>query len=270
MIKVNGEVINYNNTFPDGTMSLRLNVERNARTNISWYYESDYEMAVLFYITSHLRSANNKIHLYMPYIPNARMDRVKNPDEIFTLKYFAEFINSLGFEEVFVRDPHSNVSCALINNLIVTDIDYYPHKALSLLEKENIDVVLYYPDEGAMKRYSESKLSKDRPYTFGIKKRDWRTGKIEGIMVADTEIIKGKDILIVDDICSKGGTFYYSAKALKEAGANDIYLYVTHCENTIFKGELINSNLIKHIYTTRSVFTLAHEKITVLKRGEVA
>lgn len=79
------------------------------------------------------------------------------------------------------------------------------------------------------------------------------------------EVIKGKNVLIVDDICSKGGTFYHSAKALKAAGANDVYLYVTHCENTIFKGELINSDLIKHIYTTRSVFTLAHEKITVLK-----
>ena len=270
MIKVNGEVINYNNTFPDGTMSLRLNVERNARSSISWYYESDYEMAVLFYITSHLRSANNKIYLYMPYIPNARMDRVKNPDEIFTLKYFAEFINALHFERVFVRDPHSNVSCALIDNLTVDSADWFPYSVLSLLKKEGVEPILYYPDEGAMKRYSELEMLKDIPYTFGIKKRDWRTGKIEGIMIADMDIVKGKDILIVDDICSKGGTFYYSAKALKTAGANDIYLYVTHCENTIFKGELINSDLIKHIYTTRSVFTLAHEKITVLKRGEVA
>ena len=78
-------------------------------------------------------------------------------------------------------------------------------------------------------------------------------------------MIKGKNILIIDDICSKGGTFYYAAKELKEAGAANIYLYVTHCENTIHEGELLNSDLIKHIYTTDSILTKEHEKITVVE-----
>lgn len=52
----------------------------------------------------------------------------------------------------------------------------------------------------------------------------------------------------------KGGTFYHSAKKLKELGANDIYLYVTHCESTIFKGEMINSGLIKKIFTTSTLY----------------
>ena len=72
------------------------------------------------------------------------------------------------------------------------------------------------------------------------------------------------NILIIDDICSKGGTFYHSAKRLKEAGAANIYLYITHCENTIHEGELLNSDLIKHIYTTDSILTKTHEKITIL------
>jgi ribose-phosphate pyrophosphokinase len=41
---------------------------------------------------------------------------------------------------------------------------------------------------------------------------------------------------------------------LKEAGANNIYLYITHCETTIFDGEMINSGLITGIYTTDSIF----------------
>jgi ribose-phosphate pyrophosphokinase len=77
--------------------------------------------------------------------------------------------------------------------------------------------------------------------------------------------IAGKDVIIIDDICSRGGTFYHSAKALKEAGAANIYLYVTHCENTIHEGELLNSDLIKHIYTTDSILTKKHEKITIIE-----
>ena len=109
-------------SFPDGTLALRVDVSsKNNQKVIEWNYESDTEMVVLYYITKHLKSAGFSVSLFMPYIPNARMDRVKNGDEIFTLKYFAEFINSLGFETVYVRDPHSNVSCALFDNLKVDD-----------------------------------------------------------------------------------------------------------------------------------------------------
>lgn len=249
-------------SFPDGTLALRVDITgKNKKKVIVWNYESDAEMVVLYYIVKHLQNADFSLDLYMPYIPNARMDRVKNGDEIFTLKYFAEFINLLRFECVYVRDPHSNVSCALINNLKVDNGFKYIMSALGDINDK--DIVMYYPDEGAMKRYSE--MVTDKPYAFGIKKRDWRSGEIQGIALMNEDVINGRNVLIVDDICSKGGTFYHSAKALKAAGAKDIYLYVTHCENTIFKGELIQSDLIKHIYTTRSIFTMADKKITVLK-----
>ena len=83
-------------------------------------------------------------------------------------------------------------------------------------------------------------------------------------------IFMGLLFLIVDDICSKGGTFYHSAKKLKELGAKNIYLYITHCENSILEGELINSDLITKIYTTDSIYTGKHELIEVLTnfRGE--
>ena len=103
-------------------------------------------------------------------------------------------------------------------------------------------------------------------YAFGIKRRNWETGKIEGLDVAGcVDKIKGSNILIVDDICSRGGTFYHSAKKLKELGANKIYLYVTHCENTILEGDLLNSGLIERVFTTNSIFTKKHEKVEVFE-----
>jgi ribose-phosphate pyrophosphokinase len=79
-------------------------------------------------------------------------------------------------------------------------------------------------------------------------------------------MIAGRNVLIVDDICSKGGTFYHSAKRLKEAGAANIYLYITHCEQTIFEGELLkDDSLIKHIFTTNTIFLTEHNKITFVE-----
>jgi ribose-phosphate pyrophosphokinase len=185
------------------------------------------------------------------------MDRLKSDEDVFTLKYFAEIINSLNFKIVWVRDAHSNVSLALIDNVVDTGVKSYIHKAIELSGAN----AMFYPDEGAMKRYS---ALADKPFAFGIKKRDWTTGKIKGLDVSGaTEMIEGSRVLIVDDICSKGGTFYHSAKRLKELGAAEVYLYVSHCENSILQGEVLTSGLIERVFTTDSILTEKHEKITI-------
>lgn len=264
MIKIDGKVIDIG-SFPDGSVMVKYEpsgVQKTNRAKLSWYYENDREFLVLIYLVKHLRAHDvNDIYLYMPYIPNARMDRVKNPEDVFTLKYFAELLNSLNLTRVEVFDPHSSVSEALINNLCV----YNPLGYISriLIEINNGNLMMFYPDSGSVKRYASMAQI---PYAFGIKKRNWETGVIEGLDVAgEVDQIAGKDILIVDDICSRGGTFYHSAKKLKELGAKDIYLYVSHCENTILEGELLKGDLIKKVFTTDSVFTKSHEKIEVLK-----
>lgn len=254
MIKINGVKANIK-YFPDGTFLLKENVEEyilNQNTRIAtfaWYFENNEELVALQFLAWHFRDKGMKIRLYMPYCPNARQDRIKNEEDVFTLKYFARIINSIGFSTVTILDPHSSVSEALIDNLIVKTPKEYIADAIIRIGKE---LTMFYPDEGSMKRYSGMIKA---PYCFGVKKRDWKTGDILGLdIIGNKELIEGKDILIVDDICSKGGTFLHSAKKLKEMGAKDIYLYVTHCEDSIYDGELLNSGLLKKIYTTNSIY----------------
>ena len=268
MIKVDGQVFDIG-SFPDGTMLIHYEptiVQKIHSITIRWTYENDREFVCLMYLVKHLRSKGvHCIRLVMPYIPNARQDRVKNPEDVFTLKYFAELLNSLELTSIEVLDPHSSVSEALINNLIIRTPEWNVTYVLDEIEHQSgPDIMMFYPDEGAMKRYSGMTVL---PYAFGIKKRDWKTGQILGLDVAgEVDKIAGKNILIVDDICSRGGTFLHSAQKLKELGANDIYLYVSHCENTILEGNLLSYNgLIKKVYTTDSIFTKSHEKIEVLK-----
>jgi ribose-phosphate pyrophosphokinase len=130
---------------------------------------------------------------------------------------------------------------------VETGVKGYIRKAVEMSGAE----AMFYPDEGAMKRYSDQS---EKPYAFGMKKRDWQSGKILGLDIVNAENIVGKDVLIVDDICSRGGTFFHSAKALKAAGAKSVSLYVTHLEETVTIGDLPGSDLIDHIYTTESIF----------------
>lgn len=240
--------------FPDNTLLMKFDPDiipdDGEDINIWWFYENDAELFTLIALKRHLDQFffSKYFRLFMPYIPHARQDRTKTQEDVFTLKYFCEIINSLNFTTVYVRDAHSNVSLALLENVKEMPINNYIEKAIEMSGAE----VLFFPDEGAMKRYSsKSKL----PYAFGMKKRDWATGKIEGLNLINSEVIVNKKVLIVDDICSKGGTFFHSAKALKAAGAKSVSLYITHCEKTIVLGELASTDdLVDHVYTTKSIF----------------
>ena len=265
MIYLNNKPISVNR-FPDGTILMKEYVETNHKeersADILWKFENNEELVALIYLTKHLKSHGiANVHLDMPYIPNARQDRVKSDEDVFTLKYFAEIINYLGFKSVTVLDPHSSVSEALIDNIVVKSPVNYINKVIEKISDENL--LMFYPDEGAMKRYSGMI---DRPFAFGIKKRDWATGKIKELEVSGmTELVSGSKVLIVDDISSRGGTFYHSALKLKELGASEVYLYVSHCENTILEGEVLKGDLIQSVFTTNSLFTANNDKIEVIK-----
>lgn len=267
MILVNGQALTFTQ-FPDNTSSFRFDVSKSIedmeweRYEIEWRYDNDAECILLWYLVNHIRSVAGSdaiIYLYMPYIPNARMDRVKNEDEVFTLKWFANFINWLNFERVVVLDPHSNVATALIDNVLVVQPNELIQKAIDAIGED--DLLLCYPDEGAAKRYSELL---EAEYIFGIKHRNWRTGKIERLELTTPERVAGRTVLIVDDICSRGGTFTHTATALKAAGAKAIYLYVTHCEDTIFKGSVLTDGMVSRVFTTNSIFRGESDKVTIL------
>lgn len=260
MLRLNGRKVEVD-SFPDGTLLVKrdFGLETRPETVIDWYYESDAELFTLYALTRHMQKLGHGVRLFMPYIPNARMDRVKGASDVFTLKYFAEILNSLHFESVTVLDPHSYVSEALIDHIVVMHPKKYIYDVVTKLEDANL--VMFYPDEGATKRYADMF---NIPYAFGMKKRDWQTGKILGLEVmGESARVAGNNVLIVDDICSRGGTFFHSAKALKAIGAEKIYLFVTHCENTILEGEVLTSGLIERVYTTNSICTVKHEKVEV-------
>lgn len=265
MIKLNGNVIEQGR-FPDGTLYLK-EIDNSFISDcanwIDWFYDGDDEMFTIMSLVDLVkRNSRSRIYLRMPYLPNARMDRIKTVTENFALKVFANWINSLCFDMVIVDNVHSNVSNALVNN--ITDI--LPDFDINNITKDyNFDVI-FFPDEGACKRYKDMKIIKELglPIAFGIKNRDWKTGEILGLDVVGADV-KDKKVLIIDDICSKGYTFYYSGLKLRELGASDIRLYITHCEDNIQNGEVLKTDVISKVYTTDSICHIEDEKIKFIR-----
>lgn len=264
MISVNCRTVKVGH-FPAGEQNiLDFKHDISDENTIVWKYESDEELVTLIYIISHIRNYYPKanIYLHMPYIPHARMDRVKSDKEVFTLKYFAEVINSLNFNVVYTLDAHSDSSLALINriqndspNTIIADVLW------NIPGGDSRHLVVYFPDAGAYKRYKDLTAIANYPKVYGEKIRNWQTHRIEGLnVVTNGTDLKGKSVLLIDDIISYGGTFYHSVLKLKELGADKIYIYASHVENAMIDTErgtlikLIDDGTVNMLYTTDSIF----------------
>ena len=261
MIWVNGKKIEQDH-FSAGELKIKLFGCGKERMDIVWHYENDAELFTIMCIRDYY--ASHKAILYIPYLPHARMDRVKNPEDVFTLRTFAHVINSMNFERVYVSDAHSNVGPALIDRCHDVNALTWIQEAITQLGYAKDNICLFFPDEGAQKRYGT--MFPDYKQAFGIKNRNWETGKIEGYMIVGEDNVKDNHILIIDDICSYGNTFVKAAEALHEAGANGIDLYVTHCEEAVVKGDVFKCGLIDKVFTTDSLVRSeeANSKLTIV------
>ena len=268
MVKANHYKIS---SFPDGTPLIKKDLTINYLNVISivWTFESMAELPTVIMIAKDAKDNGADVELFMPYIPNARMDRAYHDEDVFTLKWFADEINRCGFSCVTVFDPHSDVAPALIDRCEV----HTPIREICQAIEESKPDVIYFPDAGAMKRYEETvywaleRVKCNAYIIHGDKKRDWATGKILGLDVVG-EVKPGEKVLMIDDICSYGGTMFYSAKKLKELGAGDIDMYVSHCENSILdseRGHLFDDpELIHMVYTTDSIGTRTDMEVWAL------
>ncbi|WP_213134101.1 ribose-phosphate diphosphokinase [Citrobacter sp. FP75] len=205
-------------------------------------------------------------HLELPWLPWARQDRHMVAGDSFALKVFARQLNTLQFDKVKVLDPHSDAAAAAIDNLVVIGQEHCLLQSATLphLFQQNA-LMLVAPDAGALKKIDAvARAAGAAEYAILSKKRDVASGNLTGFTLVAGNV-KGRDVLIVDDLCDAGGTFIGSAQVLRDAGARSVSLYVTH--GIFSKGvDHLFANGIDAIYTTTSLAapTLAHPQLELI------
>jgi len=270
MIKIGGETIKFER-FPNNE-SLLKNHEiiirdslpnENSTIYINFKYIDDSSLMELYLIKQEidLKFPKSKTFLRITYLPYSRMDR-GSTSTCFTLKHISKFINNLQFDGIVIGEPHSNVCLEMINNSVPR---WYTKELLSdyLLSNEfdpALDAVLF-PDNGAHTRYRDILLF-EIPYgsniIIGEKKRNFETGRIEELKLnSSSENIR--NVIIVDDLCSYGGTFVLALDSLKAMGVKKADLIVGNCEKSIVDGDLLNHPLLKKVYTTNSIINRVYE-----------
>lgn len=277
MIELN-EIGGLFGAYPDGESLFMVDRFQEAHANrhrftepnvILLRYESDLDLIQLMLLKRVLDIKDGvQVHLRLSHVPYARMDRSPwGSDHSFSLKAIAEFVNWLHFDQVVLFDPHSDVSAALFDRSVELSLmDSLMRKVWTQLDEmatEQSGVLsegpryCVFPDAGAQKKYERFlPVYGMKDFLIGLKHRDFDTGRIESVQILSTDssltLPARSSAIIIDDLCSYGGTFIKTAEILRgQFGFDNVYLVVAHCEFSARKGELWRH--IDHMFTTDSM-----------------
>ncbi len=287
-------------TFADGTKKINIISKKSGTISdilyriksipLVWVYEGDSELFDLISYVSAFRDIRGdiKITLYLPYVPYARMDRVELEEDVFTLKYFANIINSLRFDKVTVLDPHSRVSLALFDRC--TEDKASLEKLIAFVlgnikKKDGGKLTIMFPDRGAYERYTSSLCNLFQEFgidsfIYGEKRRDWKTSTIKSFEIQNLGDKEIQNVLLVDDIFSSGSTMKKCIDSIKPIATGNIYVYCTHTEPASFLEDKIEKvlDICAGYYTEISTllgimgdesFVRYKEKVNVLKVNSI-
>ena len=234
---------------------------RSDRNILEFKYSDDGDLVRLMFVKWRMDELHAPCTLVIRYMPYSRMDR-KIAGSLFTLQYVCRFINMLHFTKVAVVEPHSQKTMDLLERAeaVYPVMDWLP----AVMKETGFagDDCIVFPDRGAVQRYRNSGLNNVCVFE---KNRNPVTGRIEGMALKEGVINPGAKCIIIDDLCSAGGTFFMAGNILRELGAGEVIVVVSHCESAVFDGKLLNDGSpVSRIFTGDSMMNRQHPKIKYL------
>ena len=231
--------------FSDGEIYIEIN--ENIRGNSIFIIQSvsypanDNLMELLLCIDALKRSSAKNITAVIPYFGYARQDRKVVPRTSISAKLVSNLITNAGADRIVTVDLHAGQIQGFfdipVDNLFSTPI--FSRHIKKKINKKNLICVA--PDVGGVERARALGKILDVGLAI-IDKRRPAAGKSQVMNVIGS--VKGKTCLIVDDIIDSGGTIVNAAKALKDRGAKEVHVYVTH---GVLSGEAVEKIKKSHI-----------------------
>lgn len=214
--------------FPDGEIGVRIN--ENVRGRDVFVIQSIarqpnfYLMELLILIDALKRASARNITAVLPYYCYARQDRKDRGREPITAKLVADLLERAGVTCVMTMDLHTEQIQGFFN-VPVDNLHACPALVQAVKNYGVSDCVVVAPDIGSVKlgREFSSELHTDMAI---INKRRLDAEQVEANALIGE--VKGRDVLLVDDIYSTGGTIRKAAKVCKALGANRIFGAITH------------------------------------------
>jgi len=215
--------------FPDGESKITLSGNISKRKSIvvqSIYPPVDANLVQALSLISKAKEISSEVIAVIPYMGYARQDREFLPGEIITMKVLAKLFKGVGASKIIAVDIHNIMSLKHFtikskNVTAIPDLVKY-FKKLSLKNP-----LVVSPDQGGKDRAEEFAKEFESEYISLEKKRDRKTGKVQ-IKTRNTDKVVGRDLILVDDMISTGGSIIKATQFLKKQKCKRVYVACTH------------------------------------------
>jgi len=254
-------------TFSEG--EIRVKINKNVRGKDVFIVQptcspvNNNLMELLILIDALRRASAKRITAVLPYFGYARQDRKDQPRVPITAKLVANLITTAGVDRILTVDLHAGQIQGFFD--IPMDHLYAVNIFVKHIKKIKLkDIVIVSSDVGGIKMARAYAKKFEAPLAIVDKRR---------ISGEDTEAmnilgdIKGKNLIIVDDLVATASSLVEAASALKKQGGKEIYAAITH---PVLSGpaiKRINDSVIKKLFVTNTIPVengKKHKKIEVL------
>ena len=222
--------------FPDGEMLVK--VDEDVRGKDVFIIQptcppvNDNLMELLIFIDCLRRASAKRITAVIPYYGYARQDRKSEGRTPITAKLVANMLMSAGINRVLTMNLHADQIQGFFD-IPVDHLTAAPVLAKHFMDKKLPNVVLLSPDVGNMKFGSDFATRIGGELAVIYKKRVSSESTVAVTMVGS---VKGKNVMMFDDMITTAGTVCEAAKLAREHGAVGVYVAATHA---VFAGPAV-------------------------------
>lgn len=191
----------------------------------STFPNSDNLMELLLMIDAAKRASAKSIIAVIPYFGWARQDRKDKPRVSIGAKLVADLLSVAGIDRLITMDLHADQIQGFFN--IPVDHLYASAVFLPYIQSLNLeDLVIATPDVGGSKRASTFSKYLGVPLVLCNKSRE-KANEVASMQIIGD--VKGKNVVLVDDIVDTAGTITKAADIMLAAGAKSVRAIASHC-----------------------------------------
>lgn len=256
--------------FPEG--EIRVQIQQNIRGRDVFILQStstppnDNLMELLILIDAARRASASRITAVLPFFGYARQDRKDRPRVPITAKLVANLITVAGANRVLTMDLHAGQIQGFFD--IPVDHLYSIHVLGGYFRRKKIrNLVVVSPDVGGLKMARAYSKLLEAPLAIVDKRRE-NERKTHVMHIIGN--VKNRNVLLVDDLISTGGSLVEAAHALRKAGARDIYAGVVHPVLADPAVARIRDSEIKELVVTDSIPISRAKQISKIRVLSVA
>lgn len=215
----------------------------------STFPNSDNLMELLLMIDAAKRASARQINAVIPYFGWARQDRKDKPRVSIGAKLIADLLSTAGIDRLITMDLHADQIQGFFD--IPVDHLYASGVFIPYIQSLRLkDMVIGSPDVGGSKRANSYAKYFGCPLVLCNKTRA-RANVVDSMQIIGD--VKGKDVIIVDDMVDTAGTITKAADIMKEAGAKSVRAFASHCVMSGPASEHVQSSALEEIVFTDSI-----------------